>query len=71
MGNAWGDDMMEFDAKVEHTTEKAWLIYDNMSGYQAWLPKSAGEMVSDGPDEDGNTIFRAPRRWLKHVKFIV
>jgi hypothetical protein len=62
--------MLEFEGKVEHTTAKAWLIEDNMSGKQGWLPKSVGQMVSEGPDPDGNIIFLAPEWWMKKQGFV-
>lgn len=66
---AWGDEMQEFEARIEHSTAKAWLVVDNMSANQAWLPKSVGVVLKDA-DPDGNVLFQAPTRWLKHVKFI-
>lgn len=70
MADAVGDEMQEIECKVEHSTAKAWLVIDNMSGNQAWLPKSIGTMMSEGPDPEGNTLFQAPTWWCRKNKFI-
>jgi hypothetical protein len=62
-------EMLEFEGKVEHTTMKAWLVEDNISGKQAWLPKSVGQMMGE-PDPDGNIIFNAPEWWMKKAGFV-
>jgi hypothetical protein len=64
MGERVGDEMVTIEAKVEHSTEKAWLIIDNMSGKQAWLPKSVGKIIED-VDRDGNTLFEAKEWWAR------
>jgi hypothetical protein len=64
VGERIGDEMVEIEAKVEHTTSKAWLIIDNMSQKQAWLPKSVGTIVQD-VDMDGNTIFNVKEWWAR------
>jgi hypothetical protein len=33
-----GNEMLQFEGKLEAQTAKAWLVVDNMSGNQAWLP---------------------------------
>lgn len=62
MAQRIGDEEHEIEAKVEHTTEKAWLVIDTMSGKQAWLPKSQGRIVQD-VDPDGNTLFAVTDWW--------
>jgi hypothetical protein len=64
-----GNEMLEFEGKVEHTTAKAWLVEDNMSGVKAWLPKSVGTMMGEA-DPDGNIIFQAPEWWMKKQGFV-
>jgi hypothetical protein len=64
-----GDELITIECKVEHTTAKAWLIIDNMSGNQGWLPKSIGNLVQD-VDPDGNSLFTAPEWWCKRNRFI-
>ena len=64
-----GNEMHEIEVKIEHTTEKAWLVVDNMSGNQAWLAKKIATMVR-AADEDGNVLFHAPEWWMKQNKFI-
>lgn len=60
---------MHIECKVEHSTDKAWLVIDNMTGNQAWLPKSIGHIVQE-VDPDGNTLFTAPRWWCQKNKFV-
>ena len=44
--------MFGFDVKVERETAKAYLLKDEASGRQTWLPKSAlKEAASDGSRE--------------------
>jgi hypothetical protein len=69
MAENTGDELQEIECKVEHSTAKAWLVIDNMSGNQAWLPKSIGSIVRD-VDPEGNTIFNAPTWWCKKNRFI-
>lgn len=64
-----GDEEYELEAKVEHTTSKAWLVIDNMSGKQAWLPKSQGRILRD-VDPEGNTVFAVSNWWIKKSGFI-
>lgn len=64
MGERVGDEMIQLEVKVEHSTEKAWLIIDTMSEKQAWLPKSIGKIIRD-VDEDGNSLVEAPQWWCK------
>ena len=64
-----GDEMKEIECKIEHSTAKAWLVVDNMSLNQAWLPKSIGIVIKDA-DPDGNVLFQAPTWWCKKNKFI-
>jgi hypothetical protein len=64
-----GDELITVECKVEHSTAKAWLVIDNMSGNQAWLPKSIGNLVQD-VDPDGNSLFTAPEWWCKKNRFI-
>jgi hypothetical protein len=69
MAERIGDELHEFEARVEHSTQKAWLVIDTMSNNQAWLPKSIGRIVRD-VDPEGLTIFAAPDWWLKKNRFI-
>jgi len=69
MAERMGDEEYEIEAKLEHSTSKAWLITDNMSGHQAWLPKSVGRVVREA-DEDGNILFAAPEWWVKKNRFV-
>lgn len=64
-----GNVEIQIEAKVEYSTAKAWLIIDNMSGNQGWLPKSIGRIIED-VDMDGNTMFGAPRWWCKKNNFL-
>ena len=59
-----GDEEYEFEAKVEHVTAKAWLITDNMSGKEVWMPKSQARIIREA-DADGNVIFAATAWWIK------
>lgn len=63
MATSIGDEEYEIEAKVEHTTAKAWLIEDSTTGKQAWLPKSVGRIIRER-DDDGNLLFAAPEWWV-------
>jgi hypothetical protein len=53
----------EFEAKVEVTTAKAYLINPTI-GKSKWVPKSQVKSLSE-PDEDGNRIFEVTDWWWK------
>ena len=58
-----GDPTVEFEAKVEHTTEKAFLIEPTMAAQkQVWLPKSQIAEYGE-PDENGMRYFRVTKWW--------
>jgi hypothetical protein len=64
MAEKVGDETYHFEATVEHTTAKAWLVIDAMSTKQAWLPNSVGTIMRER-DEDGNVLFSAPEWWCR------
>jgi hypothetical protein len=64
-----GDEMVEVEVKVEHSTGKAWLVIDTMTNNQGWAPKSRCHIVRD-VDPDGNTILAVPKWWARQRKFI-
>lgn len=41
--------LADIEVVVKHQTEKAWLVYSTITGKEAWVPKSVGEL-------DGNTL---------------
>lgn len=60
-----GDEMVQIEATIEHSTAKAWLINDLMSGKQVWLPKSVGTMLEEPDPSTGNVIFNCQEWWCK------
>jgi len=69
MGYRVGDDMIEIECTIEHTTEKAWLVIDLMSGKEGWAPKSRCEIIRER-DEDGHVLMHVPEWWAKKQGFI-
>jgi hypothetical protein len=69
MAEKTGDEMVQIECTVEHTTAKARLVVDIMSGKQAWLPKSITEIVQER-DEEGHMLFSVPEWWTKKNGFI-
>lgn len=61
MGYRSGDETVEFEGKVQHTTAKAWLVEMTLGG-EVWVPKSQCVDKSD-PDMDGNSIFVVTGWW--------
>lgn len=58
-----GDPTVELEARVEHTTEKAYLIEPTMgSKEKVWLPKSQIAEFGD-PDANGIVYFRVTKWW--------
>lgn len=56
-----GDETVAIEAKVEVTTNKAYLIYPTLGG-EYWLPKSQVASQS-APDGDGNVLFEVTKWW--------
>ena len=56
-----GDETVALEAKIEHATQKAYLIYPTLGG-EYWLPKSQVATKSE-PDGDGNVVFEVTRWW--------
>lgn len=57
MGFRRGDETVEFEAKIEMTTAKAYLLDTTMGPSEpVWVPKSQVVEMSDA-DEDGNRTF--------------
>lgn len=52
-----------FEAKVEHTSAKAYLVEMTLGG-KYWVPKSQIEQMSE-PDMDGNIEFTVSEWWWK------
>lgn len=63
MGYRPGDVTEEFEAKIEVTTAKAYLVEMTLGG-RYWCPKS--QIVEMGePDGDGNRVFEVTDWWWK------
>lgn len=37
--------LADIEVTVKHQTEKAWLVYSHLTGKEAWVPKSVGELA--------------------------
>lgn len=55
------DDTEEFEAKIEFTSAKAYLVEMTLGG-KYWLPKSQVYRM-DEPDGDGNRVFEVSSWW--------
>jgi hypothetical protein len=63
-----GDPTIELEAKIEHTTLKAYLICPTMSmKSEVWLPKSQVVGMSEA-DADGNRTFTVTRWWFDRAE---
>lgn len=63
-----GDPTVELEARIEHTTAKAYLIEPTMGKQtQVWLPKSqvAGQTERD---PNGITIFQVSKWWFDRAE---
>lgn len=64
-----GDETVEFEARVEHSTGKARLLHPTMGPKEVWCPKS--QTVSMGEaDVDGNRTFVVTEWWAKRAGII-
>ena len=62
-----GDPTVTIEARVEHTTAKAYLIEPTMGKVkQTWLPKSQVVEMSDA-DENGNRTFEVTEWWYNQA----
>lgn len=59
-----GDETVEFEAKIEVTTAKAYLVHPTMGPEEAWVPKSQVVEKSD-PDQDGNIQWEVTLWWAE------
>ena len=58
-----GDPTYKFEARVENTTAKAYLIEPTMgTKREVWVPKSQVVGMTD-PDENGMRIFEVTEWW--------
>lgn len=64
MASKLGDEMVQIEAIVKHKHTKSWLIEDQMTGKEVWLPFSVGNML-DEPNPDGLVIFECQEWWCK------
>lgn len=64
MGYNSGDEQVEFEARIEHSTAKAKLLVPTMGPEQCWCPNSVIDWMSE-PDEYGNRTFRVRSWWAK------
>jgi hypothetical protein len=69
MAERIGDEMLQIECTVEHTTEKAWLVTDLMSGKQAWAPKSRCDIARER-DAEGHVLMNVPEWWAKKQGFL-
>jgi hypothetical protein len=64
-----GDETVEFEGRIEHTTAKAYLIEPTAIGpQQFWLPKS--QIVQQRPGDDGTVIFQVTE-WIARKNGLV
>ncbi len=59
-----GDRTYEFEGKVEHETELAYLVIPTIGPKQIWVPKS--QLVNKNPEKDinGNCQFEVAEWWV-------
>jgi hypothetical protein len=62
MGYRPGDSTYEFEAKIEVTTAKAYLVHPTIGPEQIWVPKSQIANMSE-MDGDGNVMFEVTEWW--------
>lgn len=63
-----GDPTVEVEARIEHTTAKAYLIEPTMGKVkEVWLPKSQVAGMTER-DENGNCIFTVSRWWFDRAE---
>jgi hypothetical protein len=70
MPNKIGDEEYEIEVKIENSTEKAWLIVENMSGKEVWAPKSQCHIIRER-DADGNVLMACTAWWIRKAGLIV
>jgi hypothetical protein len=59
-----GDPTVEIEARIEHTTAKAYLIHPTMgSKKEVWLPKSQTVEMGEA-DENENRMFTVTKWWV-------
>lgn len=59
-----GDPTVMLEARIEHTSAKAYLIEPVLGKVkQVWLPKSQ-VIQMDEPNEDGNRMFTVTEWWF-------
>jgi hypothetical protein len=64
-----GDPTVELEARIEHTTAKAYLIEPTMGKQtQVWLPKSQIAGMTERDPENGTTIFQVSRWWYDRAE---
>ncbi len=56
------DDTISFEARVEHTTAKAYLVYPTLGG-EHWLPKS--QVYSMTQTDKHTYVFEVSEWWAK------
>ena len=61
-----GDRTMEFEGKIEHETEKAYLVIPTIGPPQIWVPKS--QMAVKEPEfrGEGNYMFEVAEWWYNN-----
>jgi len=63
-----GDPTYKFEAKIEVTTAKAYLIEPTMGEKkEVWLPKSQTVSMTE-PDENGNRILEVTLWWYNRAE---
>ena len=63
-----GDPTVDIEARIEHTTPKAYLIEPTMTAKkQAWLPKSQTVEMTDA-DENGLRVFTVTKWWYEQAE---
>lgn len=67
MGYRSGDETVEFEGKIEHSTAKAHLVIPTMGPAQVWVPKSQIASMSEA-DEDGLITFKVTEWWYNQQK---
>ena len=62
-------DTVELEGRIEHATEKAYLV-DFVDGDKPiWLPKSLVSYISEEPE--GLSAFEVPKWWAKKTDLFV
>lgn len=61
-----GDKTHDFEGKIEHATEKAYLV-NPATGGEVWVPRSQIAKMTE-PDGDGNILFTVTDWWYSRQK---